>query len=244
MNYPIILRRSPLVPLCLFAACALAAPASRAGEFKEDFTGVADKTGLESLDGWKLHYGKEQGASADLGAGYSGLGARFSEASSYRLTIPDDLVLATSETTGEFRVKVRVMAENDGYGNVQIMLGAKDGVHGLAVCFNGGNADGTGDNYIQISSGGENWGRIQFEDIKEAAWEKDIWYEVAITDIAEDGSGKVTVREADSSRTLVENAPIHASGNGRLPAIDTIIIGNRAAKKVFDIDDISLKSLQ
>jgi len=209
-----------------------------AQEFKEDLSSIQSPTPLENVEGWKFHYGQPNGAVVDLAAGYSGPGVRVSGRSSYRLTIPPEIAASLKESTNQFRIKVRVMAENDGYGVIQVMLAANDGVHAYSVCFNGGESDGIGNNFLQISSGGDDWSKIQFENHMEANWEKEVWYEVIISEISEDGSAKVTVREAGEGRVLVENAPIIASGKGKLPTLDAVIIGNRAAAKEFDIDDI------
>ncbi len=215
-------------------------PVMHAQEFKEDFSTVLSRTPLENVEGWKFHFGQPNGAAADVAAGYSGPGVRLFGKSSYRLTIPKEIASSLKESTKEFRIKVRVMAENDGYGIIQIMLAANDGVHAFSVCFNGGDSDGIGNNFLQVSSGGDDWSRIQFENYMEANWEKEVWYDVVISEISEDGSAKVTVREAGEGRVLIENVPITASGKGKLPTLDAVIIGNRAAAKEFDIDDISL----
>lgn len=215
-------------------------PLLPAQEFKEDFSTIQSRTPLENVEGWKFHFGQPNGAVVDLAAGCSGPGVRVSGKSSYRLTIPKEVAASLNDSTREFRIKVRVMAENDGYGIIQVMLAANDGVHAFSVCFNGGDSDGIGNNFLQVSSGGDDWSRIQFENYMEANWEKEVWYEIIISEISEDGSAKVTVREAGEGRVLIENVPILASGKGKLPTLDAVIIGNRAAAKEFDIDDISL----
>ena len=236
-------KKSIFRPVRIFSVCLLSvfsAPLLHAQEFKEDFSHVQDHTALEAVEGWKFHYGQPNGAVVDLAAGYSGPGVRVFGKSSYRRTAPEEVAASLNEGTMQFQIKVRVMAENDGYGVVQVMLAANDGVHAFSVCFNGGEADGIGDNFLQVSSGGDDWGRIQIENYKEATWEKEVWYEISISDISGDGDAKVTVREAGEGRVLLENVPIVASGRGKRPIFDTVIIGNRAAPKKFDVDDIVL----
>lgn len=220
-----------------------------ASEYKEDFSGVAASTELKSMEGWALHNGKEGNAVVDIAAGFSGQGARVKLNEQYRKAILDGQALSLDEDKGgEFRIKLRIMSPNDGYTLVQILIGYNDGTHGLAVRFDGGTRDGSGDNFIRVSREGKSWGQIVFDDIKTATWDKETWYEIVISDIAKTSeaevTGKVTIRKADDSHDiLVENAPIGSiGGKGRFPFINVIVVGNCGTPKIFDIDDLLLKS--
>lgn len=235
--------------ISLIAAWQMIAPL-RATEFKEDFSGAADHADLKTVEGWSVHYGKEGSAKVELAAGYSGQGARVELAEQYRRVIPADQALILEEGgAGEFRMKLRVMAPNDSYAIIQVLIGYDDGTHGLAVRFDGGARDGGGDNFIRISRGGESWGKVAFDDIKAATWKKETWYEIVISDLgktpgATEVSGKVTVRQVDdASDILVNGAPIHSfGGKSRFPSINVVVIGIGGPAKAFDFDDISLKS--
>jgi len=226
-------------------ACSASA---RAGEFSDQFTGPASGSPLKEAEGWSLHFGKDGSATIDLAAGFEGQGARIEANEQYRRLIPDDQALLIQEgQPAEFSLKLRIMAPNDGYTLAQVLVGSGDGVHGLAVRFNGGEHDGVKDNFLQVSRGGENWGRITFADFKEAQWQRETWYEVLITGIVpEPGSnrvvGKLTVREADGSKTLLDAVPIESTGNtGAFAKLDTIVVGNCGTARAFDIDDLTLR---
>ncbi len=224
----------------------------RASEFREDFSAAAEQTELKVVDGWSVHYGKEGAAKVELAAGYTGAGARIELAEQYRRLIPADQALSVEEgASGEFRIKLRIMAPNDSYAIIQVLIGFNDGTHGLAVRFDGGARDGGGDNFIRISRGGESWGRISFEDIKTASWKKETWYEIVLSDLGKkpgalDISGKVTVRQVDDpADVLVKEASITSfGGKGKFPSINVIVVGVGGPAKAFDFDDLSLKSME
>lgn len=234
----------------LLAAGVLASSVSAQAAFEETFSTSNDGSFLKEAEGWSLHFGDDGNALINLSAGYAGQGTRIEQNEQYRRVIPEDQALFIEEgNPGTFRSKVRISAPNDGYTLAQVLVGADDGVHGLAVRFNGGERDGHTDNFIQVSRGGENWGKISFADFKEAGWQKDTWYELIISDILpEAGSnvvrGKLTIREADDAKNvLLDGVSIESTGStGRFVRMDTVVIGNCGTSRAFDVDDISLTS--
>ncbi len=232
----------------LLAAGVLGASVSTQAAFEETFSTPNDGSFLKEAEGWSLHFSDDGNALINLSAGYAGQGTRIEQNEQYRRVIPEDQALFIEEgNTGIFRSKVRISSPNDWYTLAQVLVGADDGVHGLAVRFNGGERDGHTDNFIQVSRGGENWGKIAFADFKDAEWQKDTWYELIISDILpEVGSnvvrGKLTIREADDAKNvLLDGVSIESMGStGRFVRMDTVVIGNCGTSRAFDVDDISL----
>ncbi|PAW78772.1 MAG: hypothetical protein B9S32_05155 [Verrucomicrobia bacterium Tous-C9LFEB] len=216
---------------------------------QETFSAVPEDTELKSVENWSVHQGDGHGGKVKLAAGYSGPGARIELNEQYRRLIPEDQAFVLEEkAAGEFRIKLRVMAPNDGYVMTQVLIGSNDGVHGMAIRFNGGTRDGSADNFIQISSGGASWGKISFDDIKKAAWKKETWYEIVISDFSRDPNspaveGKVTIREAgEAPDILLEATPIRAFGtSGKFTKINVVVVGNCGTARAFDVDDLSVK---
>jgi hypothetical protein len=157
-----------------------------------------------------------------------------------RLVVPPDQAIDLAEGGAEFHIKLRVMAANDGYALTQVLLGQDDGVHGVVLRFNGGTKDGAPDNFLQISSSGESWGKVFFEDLPDTPWKKETWYEVIITFTSAE-EAKVTVRDADSGLALIEDRSIGIVGvTGKFTALNVIVVGNGGTARAFDFDDISL----
>lgn len=232
----------------LVIAVVLISEVRVAAEFQENFSGATENASLKSVDGWSAHSGEGKDAKVELAAGYSGLGARIETNEQYKRTIsPDQAVVLDQHEAAEFRAKLRVMASTDGYVLSQVLIGENDGIHGLAVRFNGGSRDGSSDNFIQVSNGGDNWGRITFDDLKKATWKKETWYEILITDIVgtpdgKSAEGKLTIRTAeDAPETLVDAQPIRSFGAaGKFTKLNVICVGNCGTARAFDVDDFSL----
>ncbi len=218
-------------------------------EWQEVFSGAAQDADLKTVENWTVHQGDGQGGKVKLAAGYSGLGARIELNEQYRCQIPENQALILEEkATGEFRLKLRIMAPNDGYVMTQVLIGSNDGVHGVAVRFNGGHRDGSADNFIQVSNGGASWGKISFDDMKKATWKKETWYEIVISDLSRDPhsatiEGKLTIREAgDAPDVVIESAPIRSFGTTvKFTKVNVVVVGNCGTARAFDVDDISLK---
>ncbi|PAW79936.1 MAG: hypothetical protein B9S32_01010 [Verrucomicrobia bacterium Tous-C9LFEB] len=246
--------RSCRATTLLAAACLFAAPAvfAESVAFEETFSAAQDGSALVEAEGWKLSFGEDSSARVELAAGFSGQGARIERKEQYQRLIPEDHVHFLQEgIPGEFRMKIRFMTPNDGYTIAQVLIGRNDGIHGLALRFNGGEHDGFADNFLQVSRGGKSWGVIEFANFKAATWQKQTWYEIAITDILpEAGSGsnkvhaKLTVREVDGAQTvLLEAVPIESVGTtGGFTKINVVLVGNCGAPSAFDIDDIKVQA--
>lgn len=211
--------------------------------FEEGFTQAQEGAPLKDSAGWSVHNGAGS-AQATVTAGFAGLGARVTGNEQFRLLIPEDKAISlTSGGGGELRLKLRVMADNDGYTLTQVLLGQSDGVHGVSVRFNGGEHDGFSDNSIQVSTGGESWGKAAWETLPDSGWKRETWYEVVIAITAPD-EATVTIREADSGTALVDQHRAGVIGVlGKFTQLNAIIIGNGGTARAFDFDDISLSQL-
>lgn len=228
----------------IFGVVALrAASPDGTSQRKETFSTAVNGTALENVPGWNLHYGTGESPKVLTAAGYEGAGARFTDKSSFRRTLPS----GTRVADFELRIKLRVVADSDAYAMPQILLGKEGGVNGLAVRFNGGTKDGWEDNYIEISSGGESWGKTAFAKFPDAKWRKDRWYEVTVSATKTTGTGDaqpvatVWIHElgAASPAVLADGLPAMRIGqSGTFEQIDSVIIGNAGSARSFDVDDI------
>lgn len=219
-------------------------------KFEESFASESDGTQLDKLPGWSRHYGEGSVPLVLTAAGYEGTGVRFSSKANFSRTLETPSIL--QDRAVQFRIKLRVMADNDAYVMSQVMLGQTGGVSGLYIRFNGGSKDGWEDNFIQVSSGGANWGKTKFQDVTNSRWSKGVWYEIVISDIrpneAGEGApvGKVSVRaltDEAESKMLINDVPVGRVGTGSFTQPNVIIIGNAGTARVFDVDDISLKAM-
>jgi len=226
--------------LCgIFAAGLASTHAADTAAFTENFAQATEHSAVKNTTGWSVHAGPGD-AKIQLAAGYEGLGARVETNEQLRLLIPPDQAIDLSEGGAEFHIKLRIMASNDGYALTQVLLGQDDGVHGVIVRFNGGTKDGAPDNFLQISSSGESWGRAFFEDLPDTPWKKETWYEIIIT-FTSAQDAKVTVRDADSGLALIEDRAIGVVGlTGKFEKLNVVVIGNGGTARAFDFDDISL----
>lgn len=207
--------------------------------FTENFSQATEHSAVENTTNWSVHAGPGD-AKIQLAAGYEGLGARVEANEQLRLLIPPDQAIDLNEGGAEFHIKLRIMAANDGYALTQVLLGQDDGVHGVIVRFNGGTKDGAPDNFLQISSSGESWGKVFFEDLADTPWKKETWYEIIIA-FTSSSDAKVTVRDADSGLALVEDRPIGVVGvTGKFDQLNVVVVGNGGTARAFDFDDISL----
>ncbi|AHF94661.1 hypothetical protein OPIT5_23090 [Opitutaceae bacterium TAV5] len=244
-------------PITLFALVLICSTASTyaAGapwKFEESFASVTDDTPLDKLSGWGLHYGEGSAPLVLTAAGYEGAGVRFSSKANFSRILESVPVTGQQDHALEFRVKLRVMSDSDAYVMSQVMLGQSGGVSGLYVRFNGGTKDGWEDNFIQVSDGGANWGKTKFKNVPDSRWRKGVWYEVVISYIQPNGTnegdpvGKVSIKELDTNnaadKTLIQNVPVGRVGTGTFTQADVIIIGNAGTARIFDVDDIILKT--
>jgi hypothetical protein len=213
-------------------------------KIQESFSSVSDGTLLDKMPEWKLHYGEGSAAQVLAAAGYEGNGVRFSSKTNYSRALD-------SFTGGvELRFKLRVMAESDAYVISQIVLGQSGGVNSLSVRFNGGNKDGWEDNFIEVSSGGESWGKTKFRKVPDSRWRKGQWYEVVVSGMRLDGQrngelvGKISINKLDAknedTKTLIQDVPLACVGEGAFNQADVVIIGNAGSGRTFDVDDIIL----
>lgn len=210
--------------------------------FEEGFTQAQDGSPLKDAAGWSVHNGAGA-AQVAVAAGFAGPGARVTGNEQFRLLIPEDKAISLESGGGELRLKLRVMADNDGYTLTQVLLGQSDGVHGVSVRFNGGTHDGFSDNSIQVSTGGESWGKATWETLPDSAWKRETWYEVVIA-ITAPNEAAVTVREADSGTALVDQHQAGVIGKlGKFTELNAVIIGNGGTARAFDFDDITLSPL-
>lgn len=211
--------------------------------FEESFSQARDGSLLKENAGWSVHNGTGE-AQVSVAAGFAGLGARVTGNEQFRLLLPEDKAISLeSGGGGELRLKLRVMADNDGYTLTQVLFGQSDGVHGVSVRFNGGTHDGSSDNSIQVSTGGESWGKATWETLPDSGWKRETWYEVIIAVTASD-EATVTIREADSGAALVDQHRAGIIGSlGKFTQLNTVIIGNGGTARAFDFDDITLSQL-
>lgn len=242
-----------LVSLILLCGVASTQAADGSLKSEETFSSVADGTPLDKLSAWSLHYGEGAVPMILMAAGYEGNGVRFTSKANFRWTLKSAAESAPQGHDLELRFKLRVMADSDAYVMSQVMLGQTGGVNGLYVRFNGGTKDGWEDNFIEVSSGGANWGKAKFKTVPDSHWRKGEWYEVIISDIyligAGEGApvGKVRVKELDlkyvGAKTLVQDVPVACVGAGQFDQANVIIIGNAGSGRTFDVDDISLQTI-
>lgn len=226
----------------LAALLLAAAPALAAENYREPFSAAAEHALLRDLPGWGLYQDGKGAAELSIAAGYEGMGARLSGNEQYRRRLGAGEAQSVAASP-EFRCKLRVMAPSDAYAQVQVLVGRDDGIHGLAIRFQGGKQDGSQDNVIQVSDGGVNWGRVHFTDCPGSAWKKETWYEIVLGPIRdEDGrvTARLVVREAgDGGAVLVDGQTAAATG-GTFGAIDVVIVGNVGTDRAFHLDDLSL----
>ncbi|MFH1498827.1 MAG: hypothetical protein ABII82_13480 [Verrucomicrobiota bacterium] len=218
----------------------------------ESFSSVSDGPPLDQMPGWEHHYGDGSVPRVLTAAGYEGNGVRFSSEASYRLALESPAGVGRKYHAWELRFKLRVMAENDSYIMSQIVLGQSGGVNGLSVRFNGGTKDGWEDNFVEVSTGGESWGKMQFGEVSDSPWRKGQWYEVVVSGIRLDGQrngelvGKISINQLDTknedTKTLIQDVPVACVGAGAFNQADVIIIGNAGSARTFDVDDIILKA--
>lgn len=241
-----------LIALALLFGSAFTQAANATWKFEESFSSASDGTPLDKLPGWSLHYGEGAAPVILTAAGYEGRGARFTGKASFKRELGTVPALRGDGGTLEFCFKLRVMADSDAYVMSQVMLGQSGGVSGLCVRFNGGTKDGREDNFIQVSAGGADWGKVKFQNVPDSRWRKGVWYEVIISGIRPDGAaegdpaGKVSIKELDTDvagdKTLIRDAPVACVGAGAFNQANVLIIGNAGSSRTFDVDDIILKT--
>ncbi|MDR1282172.1 MAG: hypothetical protein LBK99_15330 [Opitutaceae bacterium] len=240
----------------LSALLIMAMPVIASGDavYTEDFPDAPEGVLLKNMPGWHLNYplsASGEGAVVTARAGYRGAGIRFSLGETFIKILPEGRGVLMEGAPVEFRFKIRLI--DDAYAAAQILVGKNDGVNGLSVRFMGGKNGGVEDNMLRVSAGGENWGRGKSEDIAEARWRSEVWYEVILSNIRNTGPAlngeSVTallsvIEVANPQNVLVKDRPVSGVGAaGKFDRIDAIVIGNMGVRRVFDIDDISLQKM-
>lgn len=216
--------------------------------YQEDFSSVSEGILLKEVPGWELHYPTDSegmGAVCELSAGYNGRGVRFSSKDSFKKVLqPEESV---SLENGEATVKFKIRLIDDAYAAAQIVVGQSDGVNGFSLRFQGGESEDSRDNTIRISTGGTDWGNGESEELGDANWQREVWYEVVISDIVpgpnfrgNDTKAKLSIYEVDNPDTfIVKDQDLGGIGRfGKFERIEAIAIGNSGVRRIFDIDDI------
>lgn len=235
-------------PLVVIALGITSLTVHAADAYQEDFSSPEEGTLLKDIPGWELHYPTDssgEGALCELSAGYNGQGVRFSSKESFKKVLtPEESVRLES---GDAVVKFKIRLVDDSYAAAQVVVGQTDGVNGFSLRFQGGQSQDSRDNSIRISTGGTDWGNGESEELLEANWKPEVWYEVTISDIVPgpnmrgaDTKAKLSIREVDNPDTyVVKDQDLGGIGRlGKFERIDAIAIGNSGVRRIFDIDDI------
>lgn len=234
-----------LVLFCIYPL--LPAWAERAVANIDSFSGIAEGTSLNDLPGWKGVFDDGAKNEVCIQAGYTGTGLRIKKGGGKKI-LTGEQIISSESGRYEFHMKIRFVTQNDAYAQIKLIIGQDDGVNGLVVRFNGGSSDGLGDNFVEVSSGGKNWGRIDYAKQANAKWKKETWYEIVISDIqlADKGQpAKLSISElGDSPSAILEAADVYFLGNPHtFGKINLIQIANDSTTREFDIDDLSLLPL-
>ncbi|HEY8965927.1 MAG TPA: hypothetical protein VIM58_05760 [Candidatus Methylacidiphilales bacterium] len=218
-------------------------PQLRAADVKEPFLNVSEGALLTTLPQW-VHVGDDPDAWTLAGQGPGGSGGAIEAATkgTYHRPLKGGEEITASTPPRTFRFKIRFTG-SEAWETVKIDLLEAGGVNGCGLRFDGGEADGSSDNKVGLSSGGASWGDVQYAWSNDAHWTTNVWYQVEVTGLALSGggvTGTVSVFNAEKpDEKLVDRQPLAAYGSG-LQKIDILSIGASGAARTFQVGAIEL----
>lgn len=216
-------------------------PALWAGGIHETFSNVSEGALLTTLPNWTFNGDQDAWTVASGGKNGGMIEAR--TPGTYLRNLSGEEVFDATSGTYTFKAKICLVG-SDAWEDVRLSLLQSGGVNGITLKFSSGADEGSSDNAVAISEGGEFWGDVKFKT-SEVPWQANTWYQVEIKNLQWDGgvlSGNVSVYALDDpAQKLLDNQPVGLFGPpAAFKKIDLISIASVGAGRAFQISDLEL----